>query len=427
MPPLKTIFSTSTRNLPNGGGSYQAPVPTGGLQSSVFTGNYMTPVNKGATITPEAKVVSPQVGSFGGTAALPQKYLFNNGVVTKSDTGSYIPPTLINPKTGNLYSVQEFVDNVATRVGAGDVPQYAGDALTKPDQTANQLTTTATNLNNARNDLATGTTDPYGVATKSGINYTPTELAAIEKAYAGVYDPALKDVFNKLDAKEKADAAALDNKYKLEQMAKQHEYSMAEKSSTGSEGPTSYKEWSLAGGLEGTGKTYAEYISGAGEGNFKAEIASTGRQVVANMKKIADENPGIFGRTAALPIPDALRTDAFRNYQAQLDSLKGNIIPAALTAMREASKTGGALGQVSDREGAWLSASLGALDMAQSPTQVIEQLKQIDEHLALWEDAVSKYGGSTGGILRSPDGTQEVSVSDLTAEQLKEAKAAGWK
>lgn len=33
---------------------------------------------------------------------------------------------------------------------------------------------------------------------------------------------------------------------------------------------------------------------------------------------------------------------------------------------------------------------------------------------------------STGGVLRSPDGTQEVNISDLSPEELEEAKNAGW-
>jgi hypothetical protein len=111
------------------------------------------------------------------------------------------------------------------------------------------------------------------------------------------------------------------------------------------------------------------------------------------MLGIAQKSPGIFGKTAAIPLPDMFRSNAYRNYEAQLDFLKGNIIPAALTAMREASKTGGALGQVSDREGAWLAASLGALSMKQSPDQVVSQLKQIDASLSRWQTAVQESGG----------------------------------
>ena len=136
---------------------------------------------------------------------------------------------------------------------------------------------------------------------------------------------------------------------------------------------------------------------------YKSEIAVTGRQAVFGLLNIAEKNPGIFGRTAAMWLPDAVRSDAFRNYKAQLDFLKGNIIPAALTSMREASKTGGALGQVSDREGAWLGSSLGALDMSQSPDVVKAQLRQIDAHLKVWQDAVTKYGGQ-GLQITAPTG-----------------------
>ena len=140
---------------------------------------------------------------------------------------------------------------------------------------------------------------------------------------------------------------------------------------------------------------------------YKTELAGTGREAVAGMLSIAEANPGIFGKTAALPLPDFVRSDAFRNYRAQLDFLRGNIIPAALSAMREASKTGGALGQVSDREGAWLASSLGALDMTQSPEQVKAQLRAIDAHLATWQNAVEKYGGGTKNpVITAPDGTQ---------------------
>jgi hypothetical protein len=316
-----------------------------------------------------------------------------------SNIPSNIPKNYINPATGDFYTAKEIVANMAKNMpvskGNGDIGKYAGDVL------MNQ----ARGMNNARNDISVGQTDPYDITQGGKVVFSPQERTAIEKAYAGVYDPALNDVFSRLKAAEEQKAADLTQKNELERMAQQHIYNMAEKGSNVS-GPSSYQEWTLAGGKDGTGQTYAEYLKGGLANNsFQAEIATTGRQAVGNMLKIAQENTGIFGRTAALPLSDAVRSDAFRNYKAQLDTLKGNIIPAALTAMREASKTGGALGQVSDREGAWLGASLGALEMTQSPEQIVEQLKQIDAHLKLWEDAVKQYGGGAGG-------SSELSVTD---------------
>lgn len=363
---------TPTRELPNGGGSYSIPSSIPGSQL------FSPPSTTTKTSTPST--------------------IFGQQTPTPSPKKS----KYINPATGTYYTPEEYANSVALKIpagkGTGDVTQYAGDALANPDESTTALNARATNMNNTRNDIATGTTDPYKVGKDSGIAYSPQELAAIEKAYAGIYDPALNDVFARLKTREEEDKAKRDRESKLELMAIQHGYDKELKSMGGSgsglEGPSSYQEWVLAGEKEGTGQTYAEYLKGAPEGSsFKSETAITGRQAVSNMLEIAEKNPGIFGRTAGLDIGDWARSDAFRNYRAQLDTLKGNIIPAALTAMREASKTGGALGQVSDREGAWLGASLGALDMTQSPEQIVSQLKQIDASLARWEDAVNKYGG----------------------------------
>jgi hypothetical protein len=58
-------------------------------------------------------------------------------------------------------------------------------------------------LTNARNDIATGQTDPYAAASTSGVAYSPEEMAAIEKAYAGVYDPAINTALDKLTQRQK--------------------------------------------------------------------------------------------------------------------------------------------------------------------------------------------------------------------------------
>lgn len=77
------------------------------------------------------------------------------------------------------------------------------------------------------------------------------------------------------------------------------------------------------------------------------------------------------------------------NFNAQLQTLKANIAFGALTQMREASKTGGALGQISDAEERLLSATLGALDANQSPEVLKGQLQQISDSIARWNAAVS--------------------------------------
>lgn len=118
--------------------------------------------------------------------------------------------------------------------GTGQIPNYAGDAITDPNKSTGDLTSKARDLTNARNDIATGTTDPYGVGTKSGIAYSPAELKAIESAYAGIYDPAISDVFERLQEKKAEDAKAeASAKYKEDRIFSTNESIRLWKATTG--------------------------------------------------------------------------------------------------------------------------------------------------------------------------------------------------
>ena len=82
----------------------------------------------------------------------------------------------------------------------------------------------------------------------------------------------------------------------------------------------------------------------------------------------------ITGIPGALPnIPGMEGADA----QAKLNTLKSQVGFGVLQAMRNASKTGGALGNVSDAEGKRLEANLAALENAQSEKQMRESLQKI--------------------------------------------------
>jgi len=81
---------------------------------------------------------------------------------------------------------------------------------------------------------------------------------------------------------------------------------------------------------------------------------------------------------------------AARDFAAELQTLKANIAFNELTAMREASKTGGALGQVSNVELQLLESALGALDTGQSPVNLKKQLVKIKESVQRWQAAGGK-------------------------------------
>ena len=83
-----------------------------------------------------------------------------------------------------------------------------------------------------------------------------------------------------------------------------------------------------------------------------------------------------------------------RNFKADLETLKANISFSELQEMRNASKTGGALGQVAIRELELLESTLGALDQGQSPESFTKNLQKILTSLDTWEQAKAQFGGA---------------------------------
>jgi hypothetical protein len=266
------------RNLPNGGGSYSI----GGAGS--------TPIFSGVTAPVTAPVTTP---------AKP--------VVTPTQPPVDLYAKYRDPKTGNVMSPEEYAIYLGNKVpktkGTGDVPQYAGDALTQTNPSVTDLTSTARNLNNARNDIATGATDPYKVGAQSGVAYSPAELAAIEKAYAGIYDPALNDVFTRLKEKQTQDA----------QKQKQADQIFATNESI--------RQWKET---TGTGPTY----SGAGGNQFTKTQLNTGASnagmTIEDFTNLDDNMKNFF-------IQNPTELDPSTNKQVPVYSTFTNLIKGATT------------------------------------------------------------------------------------------------
>lgn len=79
------------------------------------------------------------------------------------------------------------------------------------------------------------------------------------------------------------------------------------------------------------------------------------------------------------------------NLAKRIDTLKANIGFNELNAMRAASPTGGALGQVSERELTYLQATLGSLDQAQSEEELRKNVNGIIESVKRWQENQKKY------------------------------------
>jgi len=83
-------------------------------------------------------------------------------------------------------------------------------------------------------------------------------------------------------------------------------------------------------------------------------------------------------------------TEAATNAQAKLDSIKSQTFVSALQAMREASKTGGAVGNVSDKEGDRLENTLAALGQAQGTEEFKKQLTKAQQQLRLSKQRIKQ-------------------------------------
>lgn len=135
-----------------------------------------------------------------------------------------------------------------------------------------------------------------------------------------------------------------------------------------------------------------------------AQLASSadGLNRLANSANSLMNHPGlagIVGLKGKFPnMPGGDAADA----AAQLETLKSQVGFGVLQAMRDASKTGGALGAVSDAEGKRLEANLAALSQAQSLDQFKSSLRAIMDYSEAAKDRLRgsfnlKHGAGAGG------------------------------
>lgn len=91
-------------------------------------------------------------------------------------------------------------------------------------------------------------------------------------------------------------------------------------------------------------------------------------------------HPGLAGAVGLRGVLPNVPGTAAANAAAQLATLKSQVGFSVLQDMRNASKTGGALGNVSNEEGKRLESNLAALDRAQSLEQFQASLKKIVQY-----------------------------------------------
>lgn len=125
----------------------------------------------------------------------------------------------------------------------------------------------------------------------------------------------------------------------------------------------------------------------------KFKVESTKRQaenIIAEIDRAKNKVDGmgtsgwVGGVTQNIP-----GTPAF-GLQKTLATIKGNLGFAELQAMREASPTGGALGQVAVQELEALQSTIANLDLGQSDEDLGYALNKINTHIKNWQNAVNQ-------------------------------------
>lgn len=164
----------------------------------------------------------------------------------------------------------------------------------------------------------------------------------------------------------------------------------------------------------------AERGSGAQDGQYSAERE---RRVLSSidelLPKVGEFSTGYGSLLSGVPRSDA------RAFAAELATLKANIAFNELAAMRAASKTGGALGNVSNVELQLLESTLGALDAGQAPAQVTAQLTKIRDSITRWQTArnLQPQAGNKGVQIVNPGGISDADA-DAAIARANAAKVA---
>ena len=133
---------------------------------------------------------------------------------------------------------------------------------------------------------------------------------------------------------------------------------------------------------------------------------------------------GVTGFSSLFPsIPGGDAADA----QAKLNTLKSQVAFGVLQDMRNNSKTGGALGAVSDSEGKRLEANLAALENAQSEKQMKESLQKIIEYTEGAKERLrSSFNLRHGGKLQQQDQQTPAQTGGAYDDPAKEQRYQQW-
>jgi hypothetical protein len=122
-------------------------------------------------------------------------------------------------------------------------------------------------------------------------------------------------------------------------------------------------------------------------------------------EKVSGFTSGVGSYLSAIPLTEA------KDLSKRLTTIKANLGFDRLQQMRDASPTGGALGQVAVQELIALQSTIASLDQDQSPAQLRQALDKIETSYANWRNVVRQAGKATVG--GQPSGSNEIDFNSL--------------
>jgi hypothetical protein len=221
----------------------------------------------------------------------------------------------------NAINTQGQVSNLKTGAEAISAGAIQGRNIETDRNNAIAILPLAAQLSAAQGDLTTAT-QHLDTLYKIQVDYAQSQYEWKQKQIDAVYEFATKRQQQLLDEKKLKDEQAFT--LQRDEAANQHDVEMAKLNAslkpTTQNTPTSYDEWILAGGIQGTGKTYAEFLQTSKAPTQAeqtvAEYASRIEQSNPIIEKlqsgILKMNPLVFA--AQKNLPNALQTSEMQQY-----------------------------------------------------------------------------------------------------------------
>ena len=179
---------------------------------------------------------------------------------------------------------------------------------------------------------------------------------------------------------------------------------------------------SLSDVPSGLRSAVAEGLASSPEISRKSKDAISQATVVMDYIDQADGQingltTGAVGVASAM-IPGTPAYDLART----IDTIRANVGFQALQAMRDASPTGGALGQVSEQENRLLQATLGSLDIGQGEEQLRSNMAKVRQHFSNLVSILSAGPGATA----TKDANGNIVISGGTSGATTDPASEGW-